>query len=97
MAINARPSFRKSVLTRTSGARRATLAVLLAAAPLLVGCDSSITTFFRQSAQTEVQGVITTVVDNLFGGVQDILNDQVQTTGTAATTGTESTSASHAP
>ena len=75
--------------TRTTGARRAAIALLIVAASLLSGCDDSIRSTFRQSAGTHIQATINTAIDNFFGGVDDVLNDEVQLPGSTSTTSTQ--------
>ena len=85
----ARPSDRNSWFKRTARARHATFALALLALPLLAGCEESLRTEFRQTAAEGIKTSINTVLDNFFGGVDDILNDRVAApAGTAPTTTT---------
>lgn len=92
MIVLARPSDRNSSLKRTGCAWGATVALTLFVLPLLVGCEESLRTEFRQTAAQGIKSTMDTVLGNFFGGVDDILNDRVVTaTGTAPATTTTNT------
>lgn len=92
MIVLARPSDRNSSLKRTGCAWGATVALTLFVLPLLAGCEESLRSEFRQTAAVGIKSSINTVIDNFFGGVDDILNDRVASTvGTAPTLTTPTT------